>query len=109
MKRAATLVLLVLGCGGAPSATPPLAAVRPPVLPRRSELTCFPCHSQLKFEKGPAFPHALAAHRAAGHCHVCHLGSGHHGRQIDGGACLTCHEAGSPQLARLASRDTTSK
>ena len=102
------MALLLLGCGRAqppPPAGPVLAATLPP----RSGLRCFPCHSQLKFEKGPAFPHALAAHRAAGHCHVCHLGTGHHGREIDGAACLTCHEAGSPQLGRLARHDTTSR
>ena len=105
MRPAAALALLLLGCGTVPPPSPAAAPVRTARLPQRAELACFPCHSQLQFEEGPKFPHALTAHRRAGHCHLCHLGSGHHGREIDRGACLTCHEEGSRPLAHLARSD----
>lgn len=77
-------------------------------LPKRSELACFPCHSQQKFEKG-AFPHKQVAHKNAGHCHTCHQGSAHEGRTIDRLACLTCHEEGSEELQLLSKSGTPSR
>lgn len=97
-------LLLMAGCAAPPPpAAPPrvelLASSR---LPKRADLVCFPCHSHVKFEKGPPFPHAPAAHRM--HCHTCHEGGGHHGQEIDRSACLSCHEEGSAELHILASR-----
>ncbi len=113
MTRAALLMLLAAACG-APADPPPAPFVTPrdpatlaAKLPQRQDLVCFPCHSQLKFEKGP-FPHAKAAHKMAGHCHVCHQGSHHEGRAIDQDACLKCHEQGSEELMILSRRDRTS-
>lgn len=112
MKRALMLLLFAAACG-APEPPAPFAAPRDPAtlaarLPKREDLVCFPCHSQLKFEKGPPFPHAKAAHKMAGHWHVCHQGSHHEGRAIDKTACLTCHEAGSEEVSILAKSDTAS-
>ncbi len=110
MIRAAALVLAV-----ACSPPPPLAVVeaRPQVLvahlPEREELVCFPCHSHVRFEKGPPFAHGLSGHRAAGHCHVCHQGQHHEGREIDRDACLTCHGEGSPALQILAMAERKNK
>ena len=113
MNRAAAIAIVLAGCGGPLKPPGHMPAMRAPVavkaLPQRADLPCFPCHSQLKFEKGPRFPHALSAHRIAGHCHTCHVGAGHHGREIDRTACLSCHEAGSEQLAQLARSDTSGK
>ena len=112
MIRVAALLLSLAACGG--PLTPPgkpaaPRAVAARALPQRADLPCFPCHSQLKFEKGPRFPHALSAHKHAGHCHTCHVGAGHHGREIDRNACLSCHEEGSGQLGHLARSDTSGK
>ena len=112
---AAALGLALTGCPGLPEGPKPQppSKVRKAVslterLPKRSELACFPCHSQQKFEKGP-FPHKNIAHKNAGHCHTCHMGSAHEGRTIDRTACLTCHEADSEELQLLSKSDTPSK
>jgi hypothetical protein len=104
---AAAALALAAACGSAPAAQPrpEPPATRVARLPSRSELVCFPCHSHLKFEKGPPFAHGSAAHRQVGHCHVCHQGTGHEPREIDRGACLACHEAGSEPLGILAADD----
>ncbi len=110
MKLALPLLLLLAACGAPEVAPPPFAAPHRTEaalagrLPQRQDLVCFPCHSQLKFEKGPPFAHAASHHRNAGHCHVCHLGQGHEGRPIDKAACLTCHEEGSENLRILSRR-----
>ncbi len=70
-------------------------------LPKRADLSCFPCHSLIKFEKGPPFAHEGPGHRTAGHCHLCHVGSGHEGRAIDRNGCLGCHEEKSDALKIL--------
>lgn len=107
---ALALCALAAGCNpfsdalGAPPPARPAAAR----VPQRTELVCFPCHSQLKFEKGPPFAHASAAHKAVGHCHSCHMGSGHEPREIDRAACLTCHEERSAALSILPNRGTSS-
>lgn len=109
MKGVAATAVLLAACGAAP---PPPQGPAPALtarLPARADLPCFPCHSQVKFEKGRRFPHALAAHQRAGHCHLCHLGAGHHGREIDREACLTCHQEGSEPLARHARSDRTGR
>ena len=105
MMRAAALLLAVAACNPPPVAPPAPAQPGPTLasrVPRREDLVCFPCHSQLKFDQGPPFAHALAAHRQAGHCHVCHQGSGHEPREIDQAACLACHRKGARALAILA-------
>lgn len=96
---------LLAGCNGAVSdaMAEPAREVRTiHRVPQRSELVCFPCHSQIKFEKGPPFAHASAGHRGAGHCHACHVGKGHEPRQIDREACLTCHEERAAALKILS-------
>jgi hypothetical protein len=110
--KVAAALLLLAGCGAPVRERP--AEKRPPValaarVPQRSELVCFPCHSQVKFEHGPPFAHALAGHRGAGHCHVCHLGKGHEGREIDVDACVSCHGQRGEELGRLATSDKKSK
>jgi hypothetical protein len=89
-------MMLAFACAGAPepARTPPKPRTLAERLPKRSELPCFPCHSQIVFEKGPRFAHASVGHRDAGHCHRCHLGMGHHGRDVDRTACLSCHPDG---------------
>ena len=110
----AALGVALAGCPGLPDGPPPQAAskVRKVALadrlPKRSELVCFPCHSQQKFEKGP-FPHKNIAHKNAGHCHTCHMGSAHEGRTIDRTACITCHEEGSEELQLLSKSGTPHK
>lgn len=110
MIRAAA-ILLAVSC----SAPPPSGIVeaRPQVLgarlPQREELVCFPCHSHVKFEKGPRFAHGLPAHRGAGHCHVCHQGQHHEGRAIDRGACLSCHDQKEQAWQALAKVDRKHK
>ena len=94
--RAAALLLLLAACGAPPPQPEKRALVAR--VPQREELPCFPCHSQVKFEKGPPFPHAKAPHKFAGHCHLCHEGMGHEGKTIDRAACLGCHEEGSPEI-----------
>ena len=111
MRRAAAL-LLAAACSAPP---PPVAAVerKPQLLaarlPQREELVCFPCHSHVRFEKGPPFAHGLMAHRNAGHCHVCHQGQHHEGRAIDRGACLTCHDEKAQAWQALARVDRKRK
>ena len=95
------LLLLAIAWAGCAGPQEPARPPAPPAklsdrLPRRADLPCFPCHSQIVFEKGPNFAHASIGHRNAGHCHLCHQGMGHHGRAIDRGACLTCHPDGPP-------------
>ena len=111
----AALGAALAGCPGLPEGPKPQppSAVRKVVafadrLPKRSELVCFPCHSQQKFEKGP-FPHKNVAHKNAGHCHTCHMGSAHEGRTIDRTACITCHEEGSEELQLLSKSGTPGK
>lgn len=107
----AAAILLAIGC----STPPPPAAVEParPILaarlPQREELVCFPCHSLVRFEKGPPFAHAFAAHRGAGHCHLCHQGQHHEGRAIDRGACLSCHDPKAQAWQALARVDRRHK
>jgi hypothetical protein len=109
VRRAAALAL-ALACGAPPRAPDPgPQAVATARLPRSDELACFPCHSHLNWQKGPPFPHALAAHRAAGHCHVCHQGMHHEGRAIDRAACLSCHDQGSQELQAFARVERKSK
>ena len=92
-------MMLAFACAGAPepARTLPKPKTVAERLPKRSELPCCPCHSQIVFEKGPKFAHASIGHRDAGHCHRCHVGMGHHGRDIDTTACLTCHPDGAPE------------
>lgn len=107
--RGAALLLALAACGPPPAPPPrqePQSAAR---LPERADLPCFPCHAQLKFKNGPPFGHATAAHRSAGHCHVCHVGMGHHGNEIDRAACLGCHQEGSKELLILSRHGTPSK
>ena len=117
MKAALPLLALLVACGAPQAGPPPFAAphaselttARTPAalaarLPQRPDLVCFPCHSQLKFEKGPPFAHAASHHRNAGHCHVCHTGAGHEGRVIDRTACLTCHAEEAEELRILSRR-----
>ena len=98
MKWCALAALALIACASPPEPvrTPPPPAKLSDRLPKRSELPCFPCHSQIVFEKGPKFAHASVGHRDAGHCHLCHQGMGHKGRAIDTAACLRCHEDGPP-------------
>jgi hypothetical protein len=111
------LVLVLAACDWAPPPTPAeVAKAKGPVkvaledrVVKRAELVCFPCHSQVVFEKGPAFPHKSIGHRSAGHCHRCHIGSAHEGRQIDRSACLSCHEADSEELQPPSTSDTPRK
>jgi hypothetical protein len=91
LAAAAALALCALACRAA-------AAGR---LPQPTDVACFPCHSTVKFAKGPPFPHASAAHAKAGHCHVCHKGMGHEAKTIERGACLRCHAEGSAPLRIL--------
>jgi hypothetical protein len=91
LAAAAALAICALACRAA-------AAGR---LPQPTGVACFPCHSTVKFAKGPPFPHASAAHAKAGHCHVCHRGVGHQPKTIDRGACLRCHAEGSAPLRIL--------
>jgi hypothetical protein len=91
------LALLACAAPPEPTRTAPPPAKLADRLPKRTELPCFPCHSQIVFEKGPKFAHASIGHRDAGHCHRCHQGMGHQGRAIDKGACLACHEDGPPE------------
>ncbi len=115
MIRVALLAAVLTAACGAPADPPPAPFVTPrdraalaARLPQRQDLVCFPCHSQLKFEKG-AFPHKNAAHKNAGHCHLCHVGWHHdEERSIDRSACLTCHEEGSEELQILSRNDRTS-
>jgi cytochrome b subunit of formate dehydrogenase len=79
-------------------------AARADKLPKPTEVACFPCHSTVTWASGPAFPHAVKAHRLQGHCHTCHQGAGHEGRRIDPKACTGCHEEGSKELAVLGER-----
>jgi hypothetical protein len=109
----AALMALLSGCPGVPQEPQKPAVKAKPAsfedrLPKRADLPCFPCHSIVKFEKGP-FPHKKAPHKGAGHCHFCHMGSGHEGRSIDRSACLTCHEADSEEIQILSKSDTPSK
>jgi hypothetical protein len=110
----AALGLALAGCPGLPEAPKQAAPkARKAVsltdrLPKRAELVCFPCHSQQKFERGP-FPHKNVAHKGAGHCHTCHMGSAHEGRTIDRTACITCHEEGSEELQLLSKSGTPGK
>lgn len=113
----AVLVLALAACDWAPPPTPaererargPVKVALADRVPKRSELVCFPCHSQVVFEKGPPFPHQSIGHRGAGHCHRCHQGSAHEGRTIDRSACLSCHEADSEQLQPPSTSDTPRK
>jgi hypothetical protein len=110
--KSAAVMLLAFACGAPPEqparpAAPAKAAVER--LPKRSELPCFPCHSQVVFEKGGKFAHASIGHRDAGHCHLCHLGMGHHGRDIDRTACLSCHPDGAPEPELRETSDTKRK
>jgi len=94
-------LLLLAAWAGCTAPQEPARTPAPPVkladrLPKRADLPCFPCHSHVTFEKGPAFAHASVGHRDAGHCHRCHQGLGHGGRTIDRTACLACHEDGPP-------------
>lgn len=97
--RSIVVMMLLFACAGAPEPVrqPPNPKTVAERLPKRTELPCFPCHSQIVFEKGPKFAHAAVGHRDAGHCHRCHVGMGHHGRDIDKGACLSCHPDGAPR------------
>jgi len=108
VSRILALLLAAAACTPppAPPPAPKPAATLASRKPKREDLVCFPCHSLLKFEKGPPFPHTLAAHRAAGHCHTCHQGTGHEPREIDRAACLACHETGSPELTTLAAGES---
>lgn len=118
MSRLAALLLAALAaCNAsplepqaAPRSFPPLSAEKGLAarLPKRADLPCFPCHSHVKFEKGP-FPHGSIGHRDAGHCHKCHLGTGHEGHVIDRTACLSCHEEGAEELQLLSRSGTPSK
>ena len=101
--KAALLLFAAAAC----SAPPAVVEARPQAtlasrLPQREELVCFPCHSHLKFERGPPFAHGSSAHRKAGHCHICHQGKGHEPREIDRSACLSCHDERSQALQILA-------
>ena len=98
MRWSALLVVAWAGCAAPtePARTPAPPRTVAERLPRRGDLPCFPCHSQIVFEKGPKFAHASVGHRDAGHCHRCHQGMGHQGRAIDRTACLACHEDGPP-------------
>ena len=105
MIRASALALLLVACNG-PVVVPTAEPANPTVVatakvPQRADLPCFPCHSQVKFEQGERFPHKLVAHK--GHCHTCHVWTGHHGREIDRTVCLTCHDE------RLARSDKPGK
>jgi hypothetical protein len=105
-RAALLLVLATAACDRLPVAQ--AAQRKPPVtsrLPHREDLVCFPCHSHVKFEKGPPFAHGVAAHKTAGHCHVCHRGAGHEPREIERSACLTCHDERSRELGILATND----
>jgi hypothetical protein len=109
--RSVVLMLVAFACGGpeGPARPPPPAKAAVERLPRRGDLPCFPCHSQLVFEKGPKFAHASIGHRDAGHCHRCHVGMGHHGRDIDRGACLSCHPDGAPEPELPGTSDKKSR
>lgn len=109
--RSLVLLGLAVACAGAPEPVRPPPAPKPIAerLPKRSELPCFPCHSQVVFEKGPNFAHASIGHRNAGHCHLCHMGMGHHGRDIDRSACLSCHPDGPPEPELPGTSDTKDK
>ena len=87
MSRILALLLAAAACTPppVPPPAPKPAATLASRKPKREDLVCFPCHSLLKFEKGPPFPHSLAAHRAA---------------------CLACHETGSPELTILAAGES---
>ena len=125
LRAGLAIAAAVLACGGplrpiespeSPAAPAKLAeaalhGTAAPVkrLPTPADLPCFPCHSAIKFEKGPPFAHGIEAHRTAGHCHLCHQGEGHHdGKTLDRGACLTCHAEGSKELSILATTSGTS-
>ena len=123
MRRAAALIWVPLllaalaGCGPPPFAQekprvfPPLSAgpTLAARLPRRAELACFPCHSHVKFDKGP-FPHASIGHKGAGHCHRCHVGiAGHGGRAIEKNACLSCHQEEAEELKILSRSGSPSR
>ncbi|HET9751457.1 MAG TPA: hypothetical protein VFP52_00785 [Myxococcales bacterium] len=110
--KSVVLMLLAFACGAPPeqpARAPATAKAAVERLPRRSELPCFPCHSQVVFEKGPNFAHASIGHRNAGHCHLCHMGMGHHGRDIDRSACLSCHPDGPPEPELPGTSDTKDK
>jgi hypothetical protein len=112
VNRAVFILLALAACSAPPPPALVEAAPRPSLaarVPKREELVCFPCHSHLKFEKGPPFAHGSTAHRKVGHCHVCHQGKGHEGREIDRTACLTCHGEGSEALRTLARNERKSK
>ena len=114
MKPGALMLgLLAAACGGSPPAPReeprPQAVTVAAKLPRPDDLPCFPCHSLLNFEKGPPFPHARAAHKMVGHCHNCHQGAHHEGREIDKAICLTCHEQDSEALQEFARVERKSK
>ena len=110
MKRLAFMLLLA-ACSAAP---PPPEPEKPQTafvgrVPKRDELVCFPCHSHVNFSKGPPFPHDFAPHKSVGHCHVCHQGAHHEGREIDKSICLSCHEGDSAALQEFARVERKSK
>lgn len=54
-------------------------------------LTCFKCHTMLKFSEG--FPHTL--HKDSGlHCTQCHVIKNHKEMSINSNTCNSCHNMG---------------